>query len=344
MYRLIIKPILFCFSPEAAHHITMAGLQFVSKYALTRFLFRWFFVGICRNKPLEVAGLTFPNVVGLAAGFDKNAKYIDAFALLGFGFIEIGTVTPRPQSGNPRPRLFRLPKDRALINRMGFNNDGAEAVLNHLKRRKNRDIIIGGNIGKNKVTPNELAVEDYITCFNVLYSEVDYFVVNVSSPNTPGLRALQEKKPLLEILHAISNLNKSKPKQKPVFLKIAPDLSNEQLDDIVSIVAESGINGIIATNTTIVRQDLKTADRKIETIGAGGLSGVPLTRRSTEVISYLRSRLPLHIVIIGVGGIHSYQDAADKIQAGATLVQLYTGLVYEGPSLVRDIINHPTVR
>jgi dihydroorotate dehydrogenase len=227
---------------------------------------------------------------------------------------------------------------------MGFNNDGAEAVLNHLKRRKNRDIIIGGNIGKNKVTPNELAVEDYITCFNVLYCEVDYFVVNVSSPNTPGLRALQEKKPLLEILHAISNLNKSKPKQKPVFLKIAPDLSNEQLDDIVSIVAESGINGIIATNTTIVRQDLKTADRKIETIGAGGLSGVPLTRRSTEVISYLRSRLPLHIVIIGVGGIHSYQDAADKIQAGATLVQLYTGLVYEGPSLVRDIINHPTVR
>jgi dihydroorotate dehydrogenase len=339
MYRYLIKPFLFCFSPETAHHITLAILQFISRFAATRYLFTKIFVGNTYPKPVLVAGLHFPNAVGLAAGFDKNARYTDAFALLGFGFIEIGTVTPLAQSGNPKPRLFRLPKDHALINRMGFNNDGAEAAAKNLRARKNKSIIIGGNIGKNKITPNEQAVDDYIKCFNILYEVVDYFVVNVSSPNTPGLRELQEKKPLMEILHTLMNLNRSKPHLKPLFLKIAPDLSETQLNDIVDIVKASGIHGIIATNTTISRSGLITAENKIKDIGAGGLSGTPLTKRSTDVIAYLRNRLPQNTVIIGVGGIHSAKDALDKLHAGASLLQLYTGLIYEGPALVSRVIN-----
>lgn len=339
MYRFFIKPLLFCFSPETAHHITMALLQFLSHFAITRALFRTLFLGNLNHKAVQLAGLTFPNAVGLAAGFDKNARYIDAFAMLGFGFIEIGTVTPLAQPGNPQPRLFRLPKDHALINRMGFNNEGAQAVAEHLRKRKNKNIIVGGNIGKNKLTPNEDAVEDYIKCFNALYTGVDYFVVNVSSPNTPGLRALQEKKPLMEILQTLMNLNRSKPQLKPLFLKIAPDLSHEQLDDIVEIVEQSNIHGIIATNTTIARSGLITSTHKLQNIGAGGLSGAPLTHRATEVIAYLRARLPQQVAIIGVGGIHTAQDADDKLKAGASLVQLYTGIIYEGPALVRRVIN-----
>ncbi len=322
-----------------AHHVTMSILQFISKTVILKKLFQWLMVGKAHPKPVMIADLTFPNAVGLAAGFDKNASYLDAFALLGFGSIEVGTVTPLAQPGNSKPRLFRLIKDRALINRMGFNNEGAEAVAENLKKRKNKNIIIGGNIGKNKLTPNEHAVEDYIKCFNILYAVVDYFVVNVSSPNTPGLRDLQEKKPLTELLQTLMNLNQTKPVIKPIFLKIAPDLTEEQLKDIVEIIQTTSIHGIIATNTTTSRRALQTSVIHIDRIGAGGLSGEPLKQRSTEVIAFLRSRLPKTIAIIGVGGIHSVEDAEEKILAGANIVQVYTGLVYEGPSLIRRIVN-----
>lgn len=339
MYKYVLKPLLFCFNPETAHRLTMWLLEFINRYALLRAWFRFLFIGKIHNRKIELAGITFPNPVGLAAGFDKNARHIDAFSLLGFGFIEIGTVTPLPQPGNEKPRLFRLPKDQALINRMGFNNEGADVVLQNLKQRKNKQIIIGGNLGKNKMTPNEDAVEDYIKCYNKLFDEVDYFVVNVSSPNTPGLRALQDKKPLTEILRALMKLSQSKTQNKPLFLKIAPDLSDEQLMDIVEIAKETGIAGIIATNTTISRTNLKTDSERIQKIGAGGLSGKPMRSRSTEVIRFLRSHLPKPFVIIGVGGIHSPDDAEEKIVAGADLVQLYTGLIYEGPSLVPAVVN-----
>jgi dihydroorotate dehydrogenase len=331
---------MFCFEPETAHFIAMRLLDILSKYGISRFLMQQLIIGkIKNNNPVHVAGLTFPNAVGLAAGFDKNAEHIDALALLGFGFIEIGTVTPLPQPGNPKPRLFRLVKDSAIINRMGFNNEGAEAVLNNLKRRRNKKILIGGNLGKNKGTPNEEAVQDYIKCFDLLYNEVDYFVVNVSSPNTPGLRALQDKKPLMDILSVLMQRNRSKGHPKPLFLKIAPDLNESQLIDIVEIARTTEIQGIIATNTTISREHLHTSQQTLEQIGAGGLSGLPLKERSTNVIQFLRSRLPKPFVIIGVGGIHSVKDALEKKQAGADLVQIYTGLIYEGPSLIAQIAN-----
>jgi dihydroorotate dehydrogenase len=284
----------------------------------------------------KVFGLNFPNSVGLAAGFDKNATFIDEFALLGFGFIEIGTVTPKPQPGNDKPRLFRLPKDHALINRMGFNNDGIEVVAQRLKKRKS-SIIVGGNIGKNKVTPNEEAYKDYLICYEALFEVVDYFVVNVSSPNTPGLRSLQEKGPLTEILNKLQLANLSKKIPKPILLKIAPDLTDSQLDDIIEIVQETKINGVIATNTTISRADLKTSKSRIEEIGLGGLSGIPVKKRSTDVINYLATKSNHAFPIIGVGGIHSPIDAIEKINAGADLIQLYTGFIYEGPSLVANI-------
>ncbi len=284
----------------------------------------------------EVFGLKFKNRVGLAAGFDKNAQYIDELACLGFGFIEIGTVTPRPQPGNPKPRLFRLKKDSAIINRMGFNNDGVDKVIERLKKRKS-NIIIGGNIGKNKVTPNEKAVSDYEICFNKLFDHVDYFVVNVSSPNTPNLRDLQEKEPLTKLLQRLQDLNNEKSKQKPILLKIAPDLTNEQLDDIVEIVQATKIAGVIATNTTISRDKLKTEKRKIEIIGNGGLSGKPVKTRSKEVVNYLKEKSNNAFPIIGVGGIHSTADAKEKLDAGADLIQLYTGFIYEGPALITQI-------
>jgi len=284
----------------------------------------------------EVFGLKFKNPVGLAAGFDKDAKLINQLSFAGFGFIEVGTVTPEPQPGNPKPRLFRLPRDQGLINRMGFNNGGVEKMRKRLESRYS-SVIIGGNIGKNKVTPNEQAVDDYVKCFEALYFDVDYFTVNVSSPNTPNLRALQDKEPLKRILNRLVRLNREKPKQKPILLKIAPDLSNEQLDDIIEIVAETKIDGVIATNTTISRENLNTPDDEVEKIGAGGLSGKPVQSRSTEVIRYLSEKSQKAFPIIGVGGIHSAKDAIEKLDAGASLVQVYTGYIYEGPSLVKQI-------
>ena len=284
----------------------------------------------------EVFGLKFDNPVGLAAGFDKDAKLFDELASFGFGFVEIGTVTPLPQDGNPTPRLFRLKDDSALINRMGFNNQGIEAVVARLRRKKS-DIIIGGNIGKNKDTPNDDAANDYAICFEKLFSYVDYFAVNVSSPNTPGLRDLQEKAPLTALLNSLQELNNKKDKRKPILLKISPDLTNQQLDDIIAIVADTKIDGVIATNTTLDRGGLKTAKNKIDTIGNGGLSGKPVAVRSTQLIKYLADKSNRAFPIIGVGGIHSAEDALEKLDAGATLLQVYTGFIYEGPNLVKRI-------
>lgn len=281
-------------------------------------------------------GITFPNPVGLAAGFDKDAKYTDALACLGFGFVEIGTLTPRAQPGNPQPRLFRLPADKALINRMGFNNGGAAAAAERLKHRKER-IIIGGNIGKNKDTANENAVNDYEAAFKELYPVVDYFVVNVSSPNTPNLRALQDKEPLTKLLQRLQVLNKATGTEKPILLKIAPDLTDGQLDDIVEIITNTGIQGIVATNTTINRSNLETPQNEIDAIGSGGLSGKPLTQRATEVIRYISRKSNGTIPIMAVGGIFTAEDALEKINAGAALVQVYTGFIYEGPAIAKNI-------
>jgi len=299
---------------------------------------RWVFESIYKveDKRLEkeLFGLKFPNPVGLAAGFDKQASFYKEFSSLGFGFIEVGTITPKPQDGNPRPRMFRLPKDQGLINRMGFNNGGLEMARKNLQNR-DRSFIIGGNIGKNKITPNENAVDDYLECFRGLHDLVDYFVVNVSSPNTPGLRELQDKEPLLRILNALKVENAKSPTPRPILLKIAPDLTDSQLDDIVEIVAESKIDGIIATNTTISRNKLNSSKELLSE--AGGLSGKPVRGRSTEVIRYLHHKSKGSFPIIGVGGIHSAEDAIEKLNAGASLVQVYTGFIYEGPILVKRI-------
>ena len=283
-----------------------------------------------------ILGITFKNPVGLAAGFDKDAKLIDELESLGFGFIEIGTVTPFPQSGNDKPRLFRLPADQALINRMGFNNEGAEAAMQRLKEKKS-NIIVGGNIGKNKVTPNEKALNDYAICFEVLFPYVDYFVLNISSPNTPGLRELQDKEPLRKLLLHVKQLSASKAVYKPLFLKIAPDLVDSQLDDIIEILKETKLDGVVATNTTISREGLTTSPTEVQAIGNGGLSGKPLTGRSTHVIRYLRQKLGPDFPIIGVGGIMSKEDALEKLKAGADLIQIYTGFIYEGPAFVKEI-------
>ncbi|HEY9489549.1 MAG TPA: quinone-dependent dihydroorotate dehydrogenase, partial [Chryseosolibacter sp.] len=284
----------------------------------------------------KLFGITFRNPVGLAAGLDKDAKLIDALACLGFGFIEIGTLTPKPQPGNAKPRLFRLPKDQALINRMGFNNEGVMPAAERLKKKRST-VIVGGNIGKNKSTPNASADQDYTYCFNALYDYVDYFVVNVSSPNTPGLRELQEKEPLQRLLKTVKDLSLTKPVAKPVLLKIAPDLNTEQLDDIVEILKSTGMDGVIATNTTISREGLETSAEHLSRIGSGGLSGKPLRERANEVIRYLRAKLGKDFPIIGVGGIMSPQDAMEKLRAGADLVQIYTGFIYEGPDLIKRI-------
>lgn len=330
----IIKRFFFLFDPEKIHHFTFKAIRFVLIIPGMKSLWRKLFV--VENKQLErdLFGIRFKNPVGLAAGFDKNGLLFNELEYCGFGFIEVGTVTPKPQEGNPKKRLFRLMKDEAIINRMGFNNEGVEELVKRLKKR-NTQLIIGGNIGKNKDTPNENAVDDYILCFNALYQYVDYFVVNVSSPNTPNLRELQDKEPLTHLLNALKELNKTKEIQRPILLKIAPDLSNEQLDDIIDIVSSTKIEGVIATNTTIHREGLTTEN--VNEIGAGGVSGKPLTQRSTEVIRYLHEKSNGAFPIIGVGGIHSAQDALDKIKAGASLVQIYTGFIYEGPKLIRKI-------
>ena len=334
MYHFLIKPLLFLFQPERAHYLVADVLKFLMKIPGMKSLFRAMYS--LKNSKLErvVFGIKFPNPVGLAAGFDKNALLIDEFAELGFGFIEIGTVTPKPQEGNPKPRLFRLVKDEAIINRMGFNNDGLEVIKDRLLKRKSQ-VIVGGNLGKNKVTPNEEADEDYKKGFEALFDVVDYFVVNVSSPNTPNLRALQEKEPLKKLLSSLQALNAMKKSPKPILLKIAPDLSDDQLDDVIEIVLETNLAGVIATNTTLNREGLVSAKELIEQ--AGGLSGKPLKSRSTEVISYLHQKSKGKFPIIGVGGIYSAEDALEKIVAGASLVQLYSGFIYEGPGLIKKI-------
>lgn len=332
MYKSIIRSLLFRFDPEKIHHVTFFLIRTLMKLpfipALTRSMFRV-------DKPeleKELFGIRFKNPVGLAAGFDKNALLFDEFANYGFGFVEVGTVTPKPQPGNPKKRIFRLREDEALINRMGFNNDGADAIAERLRKRKT-DIVIGGNIGKNKVTPNEKAIDDYLICFNKLFEVVDYFVVNVSSPNTPNLRALQDKEPLTRLLKTLQTENLKKEHPKPILLKIAPDLTDSQLLDIISIVDATKIAGVIATNTTLSREGLRSEHSK-ET---GGLSGKPVKERSTEVIRFLAEKSGKSFPIIGVGGIHSPEDAREKLDAGADLVQLYTGFIYEGPGLVKRI-------
>ena len=337
MYKIFLKPLFFLFPAERAHHLTLFLFKLVLSIPVLGGIFKAVYKKEHPSLKRKAFGLEFPNPVGLAAGFDKDGKHYKAMSALGFGFIELGTVTPKPQVGNPQPRLFRLPGDEALINRMGFNNEGVEALVNRLKNRKKNGLIIGGNIGKNKVTPNEEAKSDYVYCFEALFPYVDYFVVNVSSPNTPNLRALQDKEPLTALLNALQELNQAKASPKPILLKIAPDLNQAQLDDILSIVETTKIDGIIATNTTISRADLQTSKTRIEEIGAGGLSGQPLKQRSTEVIRYLSEASKGNLCIIGVGGIQNPQDALEKLEAGATLVQIYSGLIYEGPTLVKQI-------
>ncbi|RDC63501.1 Dihydroorotate dehydrogenase (quinone) [Adhaeribacter pallidiroseus] len=336
MYKPLIRPLLFQVDPEQIHDLSYPGIKtaFRLPFAaqLSKKLFRLDHPGLER----EVFGLKFPNPVGLAAGFDKDARLVDEFENFGFGFIEIGTLTPMPQPGNDKPRLFRLPQDQGLINRMGFNNRGVEVAAHRLKNRKGTTII-GGNIGKNKNTPNDQALKDYLYCYKALYDVVDYFVVNVSSPNTPNLRELQDKEPLQHLLSELQDQNQAMAKPKPLLLKIAPDLNTEQLNDIVQIATSTQLSGLIATNTTISRENLTTNSAQVATMGAGGLSGKPLTKRSTEIIKYLRQNLPLNIRLIGVGGIMTAADALEKLDAGADLIQLYTGFIYEGPGLVRKI-------
>ncbi len=336
MYKLL-KPILFRYSPEKAHSLTVSMWKFVLKIPIINNLFISYFRVRDPKLKRQLFGLEFDNPVGLAAGFDKDGRYYDSMSKLGFGFVEIGTVTPVGQNGNPQPRLFRLPPDGALINRMGFNNEGVDALVERLKSKGKINCIVGGNIGKNKLTPNAEATSDYSICFEKLYEYVDYFVVNVSSPNTPNLRELQDKKPLTDLLNTLQKQNREKPEQKPILLKIAPDLSNEQLLDIIEIVKVTGIAGLIATNTTIDRSRLSTEKSKVEEIGNGGLSGAPLKDRSTEVIRFLHEKSKGEIPIIGVGGIDSPEAAIEKLEAGASLIQVYSGMVYYGPSLVRDI-------
>jgi dihydroorotate dehydrogenase len=331
MYKLIIRPILFCFDPEKVHYFTFSLIRTISKIPGLKGLFRNLYVVEDKRLERELFGLKFNNPVGLAAGFDKDAKLYNELSNFGFGFIEIGTLTPKPQEGNPKKRLFRLKDDSAIINRMGFNNGGVEEAVERLK--KNSGVLIGGNIGKNKLTPNENAVDDYEICFNALFDHVDYFVVNVSSPNTPNLRALQDKEPLTQLLKALQVLNFQKPQTKPILLKIAPDLTDDQLLDIIDIVSVTKIDGVIATNTTISRDGLKSGNKS----EIGGLSGKPLTNRSTEIIRFLAEKSNKSFPIIGVGGIHSAEDAIEKIEAGADLIQLYTGFIYEGPKLIKDI-------
>lgn len=336
MYKALLKPLFFQLDAERAHHLVFDNLKRMARMpgglALLRGLYDYQNPGLER----EVFGLKFRNPVGLAAGFDKNAELTDELAALGFGFVEIGTVTPRPQPGNPQPRLFRLPQDEALVNRMGFNNAGAAAAAERLRHRRST-MIIGGNIGKNKDTPNEQAAQDYVACVEALHEVVDYFVVNVSSPNTPNLRQLQEREPLIQLLQQVQERNQALPKPRPLLLKIAPDLTDSQLDDILLIARETKLSGLVATNTTISREGLRTSSEHVASLGAGGLSGQPLRQRATEVIRYLHRRSDGALPIIGVGGIHSAQDAQEKLEAGAALVQLYTGFIYEGPAIVKRI-------
>ena len=341
MYKRLILPILFRFDAETIHHFATTALKITLAIPGMRWLAQRLYTVNDPRLVRTVFGLTFPNPVGMAAGFDKNAELVSELSDLGFGFVEIGTVTPRPQPGNPCPRLFRLKTDNGLLNRMGFNNKGAGPAAGRLEQlarnRGSRRVIVGGNIGKNKDTPNENALADYLLCFRDLFNAVDYFVVNVSSPNTPGLRDLQEREPLTKLLTALQQENRQRPIAKPILLKIAPDLTNGQLDDIITIVAETGIAGVIATNTTISRAGLQTDPAKVDQLGAGGVSGKPLRERATDIIRYLHQQSGGAFPIIGVGGIFSAEDAQEKLRAGASLIQVYTSFIYEGPGLAKRI-------
>jgi dihydroorotate dehydrogenase len=336
MYKSLIRPVLFKFNPESVHHFTFSAIKKMQAIPGVAGLTRMMYTPKT-DLSREVLGLTFSNPVGMAAGFDKDGKLYEELGNYGFGFVEVGTVTPKPQGGNELPRLFRLPADQALINRMGFNNQGVDALVERLKKRTNKQLIIGGNIGKNKLTPNEEAVNDYLICFEKLFDYVDYFVVNVSSPNTPNLRDLQEKEPLTKLLARLQEENNKQVSPKPILLKIAPDLTEGQLDDIVAIVQETGIAGVIATNTTISREGLETPVARLEHIGMGGLSGKPVRQKSTAVIQYLKQKSGGSFPIIAVGGIFTAADAREKLAAGASLVQVYTGFIYEGPGMVKRI-------
>ena len=335
MYKSLIRPLLFRYDPEKIHHFTFSSIRFLNSIPGMPAMLKSMYDVRDPRLEREVFGLKFPNPVGLAAGLDKDAVLYKELGGLGFGFIEIGTLTPKAQEGNPKKRLFRLREDSALINRMGFNNGGVYAAVERLKKnpKGKGHVLIGGNIGKNKVTPNEDAVQDYEICFDALYDYVDYFVVNVSSPNTPNLRELQDKEPLTKLLQTLQDKNAAKPKQKPILLKIAPDLTDEQLLDIIDIVKTTKIAGVIATNTTISREGLQSENKS----EIGGLSGKPLTKRSTEVIRFLSEKSGKAFPIIGVGGIHTPEDAIEKLEAGASLIQLYTGFIYEGPGLIKAI-------
>ncbi|VAW09935.1 Dihydroorotate dehydrogenase (quinone) [hydrothermal vent metagenome] len=337
MYKNLLRPLLFLLDAEKAHHFTFSIMRIFCTIGFSA-LFRSLYIVKDKRLEREVFGLKFKNPVGLAAGFDKDAKMYNEFSDFGFGFIEIGTLTPKPQKGNPKKRLFRLKPDEAIINRMGFNNKGVFDAVDRLKKK--HKVLIGGNIGKNKVTPNEEATKDYLICFDALFEHVDYFAINVSSPNTPGLRELQDKKPLTELMRELKKANtklalKNSIAERPILLKIAPDLTDDQLIDIIEIVESTKIDGVIATNTTIGRDNLKSD--LVYTEEQGGLSGKPLAKRSTEAIRFLAEKSNKAFPIIGVGGIHSSEDALEKLAAGADLVQLYTGFIYEGPALVRKI-------
>lgn len=338
MYKAFIRPLLFLWPPERAHQLTFTMLRLLHYLPGFGALMRTLYGNGAHGKGITLWNIHFKNRVGLAAGFDKDGKLYRELANFGFSFIEVGTVTPRAQPGNPQPRLFRLPQDSGLINRMGFNNEGVDALSQRLRHRPQKGLIIGGNIGKNKATPNEKAVDDYRYALAALHPFVDYFVVNVSSPNTPNLRELQDKEPLRKLLLTLQADNAAYPEPKPLLLKIAPDLSEAQLNDIIELALELPLDGLIATNTTISRAGLRTAATKVTNMGAGGLSGKPVQKRSTEVVRYLAQKTQGKIPIIAVGGIFTAADTREKLEAGASLVQVYTGFIYEGPGMVKRMV------
>ncbi len=337
MYKHIIRPILFLCNPEKIHGFTIKLLRFFQKIRIFNPLIKLLYQKTDSKYEKEVFGIKFPNPIGLAAGLDKDGEAIDMLGMMGFGFVEVGTVTPVAQPGNPKPRVFRLKRNQGLINRMGFNNNGVEALVKNIKQKYTK-VIVGGNIGKNKVTPNENAVSDYLKDLRALHDYVDYIAINISSPNTPNLRELQNKEPLKKLLTALKDEDKKFEKSKPILLKIAPDLTNEQLDDIVEIVKETGIDGIIATNTTISREGIDYSEEEIKAFGNGGMSGKPVNKRSTEVIRYLHQKTNGEIPIVGVGGIFDADDVKEKLEAGACLVELFTSFIYNGPACVKNIL------
>ena len=336
MYKLLVRPLLFSFDPEWVHYFTLNALRLLNKIPFSSWLFRKIYSYQNSSLEKELFGIKFKNPVGLAAGFDKNGKYIKEMSNLGFGFIEIGTITPKPQPGNPKKRLFRVQNDLAIINRLGINNDGNTLCAERLKKN-NSDVVIGGNIGKNTTTSNENADTDYIQNFEILHQYVDYFVLNVSCPNVSNFTKLQDVEFLKKLVPQLKKINSTKPKKKPILIKISPDLNQDQLDETIDLILSENLDGIIATNTTTSRNNLKTNKSKIEKIGNGGLSGEPLKNKSTEVIRYISKKTNGNLPIIGVGGIMNPKDALDKIKAGADLIQLYTGFIYEGPSIVKKI-------